>query len=65
MEEHVFNSTNVRRGRYYPETRTLEIDFAHGRTFPPVTGVSPERWRQFKNASSPGAFVNEHFRGRR
>ena len=65
MEEHSFNSSNVKRARYDSEARTLEIDFHHGRTYPPISGVSPQKWAQFKRAGSPGAFINEHFRARR
>jgi hypothetical protein len=57
-------SSNIREATFDPETRTVDLKFAHGRTYPPVTGVSEAKWRQFLRADSKGAFVNANWRNR-
>lgn len=65
MEDHTFHgSSNVRSARYDPTMRTVSIQFHHGRTYPPITGVSPAMWASFKRSDSPGGFINKHWRTR-
>lgn len=66
MSEHFTfkTSTNVKAANYDSETRTLNIAFHHGKEYPSIKDVSPETWRAFKNAESPGRFVNAKFRSR-
>lgn len=57
------DSTLIRRARYWPDTRALELCFASGRRYL-YLGVPPAIAEGFQQARSKGAYFNAHIRGR-
>jgi hypothetical protein len=51
--ESVFNSDNVLKTTYFPQSQRLYIAFSRGHTY---ANVSPEMYQEFENADSQGKF---------
>ena len=68
MERKRVNASTIRSAGYDPGERVLEIEFTSG-SIVQYSGVSPEVYRQFVNAPSPGSFfqdkIDENFPSRR
>ena len=68
MDRKRINASNIRSAGYDPAKQLLEIEFSSGSIYE-YSGVSPEVYRRFVNAPSPGSFyqdqIEENFPGRR
>ena len=68
MERKRVNASTIRSAGYDPTKQLLEIEFTSG-SIVQYSGVSPEVYRQFANAPSPGSFfqdkIEENFSARR
>ena len=68
MERKRLNASTIRSAGYDPAKQLLEIEFSSG-SIVQYSGVSPEVYRQFVNAPSPGSFfqdkIEENFSSRR
>jgi KTSC domain len=62
-DRHQFQSSAVLSGEYDPATQELVVTFAGGSSYT-LTGVPPDEWKNFTEASSPGAYFNSRLRGR-
>ena len=57
--ESVFNSDNVLKTTYFPQTQRLYIAFSRGHTYS-YGNVSPELYQEFENAESQGKFFHKN-----
>ena len=68
MDRKRINSSTIRGVGYDAGKQVLEIEFSSG-SIVQYSGVSPEVYRQFVNAPSPGSFfqdkIEENFSSRR
>lgn len=68
MDRKRINASNIRSAGYDPAQQLLEIEFSSGSIYQ-YSGVSPEVYRRFVNAPSPGSFyqdqIEENFSARR
>ena len=68
MERKRLNASNIRSAGYDSAQQLLEIEFTSGSVVQ-YSGVSPEVYRRFANAPSPGSFyqdqIEENFPSRR
>jgi len=58
-----FVSSNLSRGEYARDSKTLTLTFAHGRPYI-FNNVPPELWNDMKQAQSPGKFFRENIKDR-
>jgi len=56
------NSTWLECVRYVPKLHRLDIRFMNGQATS-YHGVNAKLWNEFRNAASPGAFLNRRIRG--
>ena len=68
MERKRVNAANIRSVGYDAGKQLLEIEFTSG-SIVQYSGVSPEVYRQFMNAPSPGSYfqdkIDENFSAKR
>ena len=68
MDRKRISASNLRSVGYDPAQQLLEIEFSSGSIYQ-YSGVSPEVYRRFVNAPSPGSFyqdqIEENFTARR
>lgn len=58
--ESVFNSDNVLKTTYFPQSQRLYIAFSRGHTYS-YANVSPELYQEFEDADSQGKFFYKKF----
>lgn len=62
MESHIFkDSTNVKKADYDADTGNMVVTFHSGATYN-YPNTTPDTWRKFRAAESPGGFVNRNLR---
>ena len=63
VQHHMFHgSTAIRSASYNEDRRELTVAFHSGNTYD-LTGIPPNVWKEFTEASSPGAYWHQNLKG--
>lgn len=57
-----FNSSVLKFGLYEPDTEELTLEFQSGKNYT-YRDISPDLWKEFKEAESTGQFYNQEIKG--